>query len=94
MSIQSIQPRIKEPRLPTADGRRRSPQLPLDGVERYTLSQHQNQPCTKHIPGGQRTRLSNATQLHTLLFAQHNITGWHEYFDASYTSNVYSKTGH
>jgi hypothetical protein len=94
MSIQSIQAGIEEPRLPGADRRRRSPQLPLDGVERYTLTQHQNQPGTKHIPGGQRTGLSDATQLRTLLLAQHNIIAWHEYFDAISTSNVYSETGH
>jgi hypothetical protein len=94
MSIQPIHAGIKEPRLPAADGRRRRPQLPLDGVERCTLSQHQNQPGTKHISGGQRTGLSNASQLHTLLFAQHNIIAWHNESDASSASNVYSETGH
>jgi hypothetical protein len=94
MSIQSIHAGIKEARLPAADGRRRSPKLPLDGVERCTLSQHQNQPGAKHISSGQRTRLGDAAQFHTLLFAQQHIIGWHECFDANSTSNVYSETSH
>jgi hypothetical protein len=54
MITQSIQAGIEEPCLPAANSRRRSPQLLLDGVERYTLSQHQNQPCMRTIQSAQQ----------------------------------------
>ena len=93
-SIQTVYAGTKETHLPAADGRCRGPQLPLDGAVRCTLSQHQYQPGTEHIPGWKRAGLGNAAQFDSLFFIQRNIVDRHGNLDVSHTSNVYSATGH
>ena len=94
MRIQSIHAKIQKACLPADDGRRRGVQLPFDGAERCTFSEHQDQLSPKYISGRKRTGLSDAAQLTTLIFAQHNIIARHVYIDAVPSSNVYSGTVH
>jgi len=88
-SIQTVYTGSKETHLPAADGRCRGPKLPLDGAVRCTLSQHQDQPGTEHIPGWQRTGLSNAAQFDSLFLIQHNVVGRHDNLYVSHAVNVY-----
>jgi len=67
IGVQPFESVLPEALLPANDRRRSGRQPLLDRVERRAFSQHQNQLGAKHISGGQRTGLGDATEIGMLL---------------------------
>jgi hypothetical protein len=66
----------------------------LNGAVGIPLGQHQDQPGTEHIPGGQRTGLNNTAEFHLLTAGENDRLAGHTCLDATNFSNVYSATVH
>ena len=92
--IQSVDAGSEEPLLPADDGRSGGPQPPLNGAERGTLGQHQDQTGAEDISGRQRTRLGDAAELALLTLGENYGIAGHTPLDVSGPTNVISATGH
>ena len=81
--VQPIDAGSKESLLPSADGRSSGSQMPLNGVVRSTLSQHQDKPGTEDISGRQRTRLSDTAEFELLVVGENKRIAGHISLDVS-----------
>ena len=90
--IQPVDAGSKEPLLPADDGRSGCPQLPLNGAERGTFGQHQDQTGAEDVSGWQRTGLSDVAELALLALGEDYGIAGHVLLDVSGTTNVISAT--
>ena len=90
--IESVHARSEETLLPADDGRSGRPQPALNGAERGTLGQHQDQTGAEDVSGRQGTGLGDAAELAPLTLGENYRIGGHTPLDASGPTNVISAT--
>jgi len=92
--IESIHARGEETLLPADDGRGGRPQTPLNGAERGSLGQHQDQPGTEDIASGKRAGLGDGAEFFLLHIGENDGIAGHTGLDVCDNTNVFSATVH
>lgn len=86
--IEPVDAGREEPELPADDGRSVCPQPALNGPERGTLGQHQDQTSAEDVAGKQRAGLGGAAEFALLSLGKNYGIASHAPLDVGATTNV------